>query len=149
MELSSKQITEWQEAQKKIYSSAHVPHSAVSRNQVKWNPPAIGRYKLNVDASIHDGHSYFKIGMVLRNDKGDFVAGMNKCLQGSVTLLEAEVVGVHEALCWLGEFTMNQVDVESDSLIVVNALQKNNIIYSEVGNVLDSCRNKFVDKQIG
>lgn len=73
-------------------------------------------------------------------DKGDFVDGMNKCMHGSATVLEAETVGVYEALCWLEGFTaVTRVDVESDSLNLVNALQKNNTIYSEVGNVLDSC----------
>lgn len=52
-----------------------------------------------MDASVNEGQSSFTIGMVLRNDKGDFVAIRKKRIAGRSSVLEAEAMGVQEALC--------------------------------------------------
>lgn len=100
-----------------------------------------GWHKLNVDASVFKGQSSFTVRMVVRIYKGEFVVGMNKCIVGVATVLEAETVGVQEALCWIEGSIVRQVVVESDSSNVINALQRNIVYQSEVGNTLESCRN--------
>lgn len=79
--------------------------------------------------------------MVLRNDRGEFVAGMQRSINERATVLEAEGIGVQEALHWLLELGLRQVVVESDSLIVATALIKNIEHASEVGTTLESCRS--------
>ena len=110
---------------------------------------------------MFEGQPSFSIGMVLRNEKGEFIAGMNKCLAGSCSVLEAEATGVQEAIDWVDRFAVSQVVVESDSLSVVNAIQKHISYHSEVGKTF-FCRagsncsrglvwllNMFENEQIG
>ena len=116
MEVGSRIVTEWVVAQEK---SQVLVRESEGSSRVGWQSPDAGWHKLNVDALIHEGDSFFKVGMVLRNNHGVFVAGMQKCIAEKVTVLEAEVVGLQEALNWIHSLTADQVVVESDSLTLV------------------------------
>lgn len=63
--------------------------------------------------------------MVLRDHDGQFRGGKNLRLAGTVSVLEAEAIGVQEALSWIREMPTQQVTIETDSLLLVNAIQKN------------------------
>lgn len=112
----------------------------VDKSPVKWQPPALGWYKVNVDAAVHVGHPEFRVGMILRNDKGEFIDGMLRSFNDEVSVLEAEAMELYEALLWLRELEVRQVIVECDSLLVVNAVLKNITYMSEVGTVFEDCR---------
>lgn len=62
MEISFKQVKDWQEAikSKASFHKFSPQHSEISR--IVWCPPAHGRSKINVDASLQNGGSVFKIG---------------------------------------------------------------------------------------
>lgn len=138
MELSSKQITEWQLANLKNQMFASQNHSRRG-GQVKWEPPANGWVKLNVDASVKVGDSVFTVGMVIRNEHGHFVMGRNLKVAGQVEVIEAEAYGVLEALQWINEMQLQQVIIESDSSLVIQALQQQLKYYMEVGNIMEAC----------
>ena len=65
---------------------------------------------------------------------------MQKCIAEKVTVLEAEDVGLEEALKWIQSLAAGQVVVESDSFTVVNALLRNTEYVSEVGSTIECCR---------
>ena len=44
---------------------------------VKWNPPAQGRYKVNVDGAMFTKCQQMGIGVIIRNDKGEVIAAMS------------------------------------------------------------------------
>lgn len=137
MDLSAKMISDWQKAQhQEIRDTGGQGQEKMVR---KWQAPQIGWYKVNVDASIHEGSSSFKVGMIMRNNKGEFIAGANRCIEGNVSVLEAETTGVYEALQWIEAMEVQNVVVETDSLTVANGLRKQTRYYSEVGIVLDGC----------
>lgn len=69
MELSSKQISDWQKAQRKKQIHTYEPVSIKSQRYVQWKFPEKGWHKLNVDASIYEGQPSFMIRMVLINEK--------------------------------------------------------------------------------
>lgn len=91
---------------------------------VKWSPLVAGQLKLNVDAPMIEGANFFLVDMVIRDNTGQFFRVKNMKIAGSVIVLEAEVVWVQEALIWLGEFPSQEVIIESDSLLVVNAVNR-------------------------
>lgn len=64
----------------------------------------------------------FSIGMVLRDHKGHFLRGRTRRLSGRVKAFEAKAVGMFEALSWIKDLQGQDVIVESDSLLVVEAL---------------------------
>lgn len=64
----------------------------------KWKAPEAGVLKVNVDASFRSASTNFKVGMVLRNHIGEFLAGRIICLEAAVTIFEEEAIGTREAL---------------------------------------------------
>lgn len=53
---------------------------------------------------------------------------------------KAEVVGVYEALIWLEERSAQRVTIETDSLIVIRALQKDLDYQFKENNILEIYR---------
>ena len=98
MTWSSKQIVEWREAQKRKNSTSSQQQSNTLKHANRWVAPDIGTLKINVDASVFEGADSFSVGMVIRNHQGLFIKGKTMRLPGKVTVLEAELVGVLEAL---------------------------------------------------
>lgn len=140
VELSKNQISEWQQAmQMKQVGESGSPTTGVS-SDTHWEAPNPGWCKPNVDASVFSGAESFSVGMVLRDEHGMFVTGKNMRVAGQIGVMEAEAVGVLEALSWIYEQGWQHVILESDSLQVVSALHHNIEYQLEVGNILDMCR---------
>ena len=141
MTWSRKQVDDWTEANRK--SSTISSHSQAAQTQsTRWNPPNEGSFKINVDAAVKEGYNSFTVGMVLRNNLGHFLAGRVKKFAGTVTVMEAEMVGITEALSWLQQISVpNQVIIESDSQLCVNAIYRDNSNLLEIGNLIQQCRS--------
>lgn len=60
--------------------------------------PWYGDAKDYVDASVFIGNNYFSIRLVVRNHQGHFIRGKIMRFTGCTSVLEAEAVGVLEAL---------------------------------------------------
>lgn len=108
--------------------------------KTKWKWPERGWKKLNVDASVYADASYFTLGMILRDEGGQFVQGKDMKVQGNDTVLEAEATDVLEALRLVEEKGIRNVVIESDSQLVVSALQQNKDYQLEEGNVIEFCQ---------
>jgi hypothetical protein len=65
-------------------SSAYVPAASViaEPHQIKWQPPANGRFKCNIDAAFSIPHNRTGVGICLRDDEGTFV--LAKTVHGSI-----------------------------------------------------------------
>ncbi|XP_074355893.1 uncharacterized protein LOC141695553 [Apium graveolens] len=141
MEWSKKQVNEWREVRKRsrgVQGSISTTNQAAAR---AWIAPQEGEFKLNVDASVVEGQPFFTVGMVIRDHAGQFVQGRNSKTAGVVSVLEAEALGVLEALSWLHTLPDMKVLVESDSLNVVNAILADMEYQVEVGHVIEACRS--------
>ena len=133
MEWSRKQVQEWKEANKKHHAtSRHI--SFVSQQESKWTPPNLGSFKVNVDGAIKEGQDSFAVGMALRNSHGQFLTGRVMRFAGSTHVVEAEMVGILEALSWINQLPVTAVTIESDSELCVNAMKGNNTNLLEFGN---------------
>ena len=55
-------------------------------------------------------------------------------------VLEAEALGIREALSWVKNMEARTVTVESDSFVAVNAINGQNKFLLEVGHIIDHCR---------
>lgn len=86
VELSSKQIVEWQQAISKAQVHSVTTDCEEVNDKLNWRVPEKGWLKLNVDASIVMGESHFTIGMLIRDDLGKFVEGRNLRFSGSKKL---------------------------------------------------------------
>lgn len=96
---------------------------------VKWHP-ACNRVKVNTDAELFenpDRYSYAFIarnheGELVRNHEGELVEARSKCCASIVTPVLAEEMGVREVLSWIKMKQQCNVDIETDSLELVQWL---------------------------
>lgn len=140
MDWSSKQVSDWRLAhRKKLQNSLHLQGDKVQHVN-KWNAPAEGLWKLNVDASVFDSADFFSIGMVIRDHRGSFIHGRTLRFAGRVEVLEAEMVGIAEALKWTADYSGQSFCIESDSLLSVQAIKGEHQNLLEVGVLIDYCR---------
>lgn len=86
----------------------------------KWQRPAENVLKLNVDASYFPEAETFTIGMVIHDHTGTFIKGKTLALPSSDNLVEAESMGVTEALSWIKTRGYARVVIEMDSLLTVH-----------------------------
>lgn len=141
MEWSAKYFQEWKVA--KVSNTLSVGRKSLSTqtSSHRWKAPGMGSFKLNTDAAIKLGDDTFSIGLVLRDHQGEFVGGKVKCTMKVSSVLEAEVLAIKDGLQCLLSLPYANVEVETDSLMAVQAIkyQLNNSL--ELGFVLDECRS--------
>ncbi|XP_031091006.1 uncharacterized protein LOC115996003 [Ipomoea triloba] len=90
-----------------------------------WRKPSHGRLKMNTDAALDVVNNSMGLGWVLRDDEGRFLACKSLCISGCYGVKEAEALCIREALSWLKDTGMGDVDVETDSQLVYYALRSN------------------------
>lgn len=86
--------SEWLDAKKQ-----NVPNLSQSKSNRKkgdniWQPPKLDSFKVNVDASLFPNAQNFKVGIVLRDHLGSFIAGKVKDFSMIESVFEAEMVGI-------------------------------------------------------
>lgn len=58
---------------------------------------------MNVNAAVKEGQNSFSVGLVLRDDKGQYIAGKTRHFAGAVVVAEAETVAILEGLLWIDD----------------------------------------------
>lgn len=140
MDWSSKSISDWHMAKRtKCQNQLMDAAWTVARATHKWKPPREGCMKLNVDAAIKLDAQSFSVGLILRDNLGSFIAGKTSRFRIVSTVFEAEALALKEGICRLVEMAYQQVCIESDSLLCVQALRYHKENLLEVGHILDDC----------
>ncbi|KAJ1416901.1 Ribonuclease H-like superfamily [Sesbania bispinosa] len=112
--------------------------SVVTSHNFCWFPPQAGRVKCNVDAALFADQNGFGVGLCLRDDKGQYIKSKVLYHHGSPPPREAEALGLLDALSWLGELGMLEVDIELDCKEVVDALHGEAGSLNEFGDILNT-----------
>ncbi|XP_074356663.1 uncharacterized protein LOC141696419 [Apium graveolens] len=134
-------FVDWRLVKAQTLQISTTARSCHTQSVTKWSPPSVGAYKLNTDATNVVGAAGFSIGLVIRDHVRIFVAGMVKAIRSRCSVLEAEIVAIREGLRWLEDFTFSRVEVESDSLLFVQAINSPQVNLLEIGFIIDECRD--------
>lgn len=78
--------------------------------------------KLNVDAALNSVNRKMGFGFVLRDENASFIAAKEVPWEGFFSPSEAEAIAVREALKWIKVLHLDQVQVETDCLKVVQSI---------------------------
>ncbi|KAK7825031.1 putative ribonuclease h protein, partial [Quercus suber] len=108
----------------------------IIKENIKWSPPAVGRYKLNVDGANFSQIKATSLGMVLCDDAGLVVAAISEKISFSLGPLEAEAKAMEAAIQFAIDIGVREVTFETDFLLLYNALQGNNAATSSIENVV-------------
>lgn len=145
MDSSFQVYLEWAETRKRQVNATAARSGAngtVRKPEIKWQPPAMGTFKINMDASVFPSAQIYSVGMVLRNHEDTFMACRNYCFFGEVSMFETEAVIVREALSWITDMQMqgDEVTMELGSQLTVKAFLTDSLNFLEVGEVIESCK---------
>ncbi|KAL2936256.1 hypothetical protein RDABS01_006694, partial [Bienertia sinuspersici] len=100
------------------------PHQTKGRTEAKWQPPDAGVIKVNFDAAINKDFGRVGLGIISRNSDGQvvFAKARTMCYDWSPELGEARAA--LEAMKVAKDEGFSKIDVEGDSLVVIQAYQR-------------------------
>lgn len=99
--------------------------------------PRINTVKVNTDAALFEESGHFSFSMLARDHDRKLIEASTSCRQGLVALELAEAIGVREALSWVKKKGWPEVTMETDCLVVVQAIRSSLVSLSYFGRVVD------------
>ncbi|KAM6549730.1 hypothetical protein CsatB_021406 [Cannabis sativa] len=114
-----------------------------------WIKPSLGELKVNCDAALFSGERSHGLGWIARDHAGLCVAAAAVKHRGDIDPVVAEALSMKEALswiksCWEDSRTVEglcptAVLLESDCLVLVNAINSKSHILSPLGLIVSDC----------
>jgi hypothetical protein len=86
-----------------------------------WTKPPSGKVKLNTDAAINLDTRTASTGCIIRDFQGQFLAACRVEIEGVIDVATAEAQAVRDGLRLAERIGCNNIDIETESLEVVNA----------------------------
>lgn len=105
-----------------------------------WVNPQEYTFKVTVDAATFAENNVFGVGMVARNHSGELVSARSICFNSATSPEMAEAVAMKEALSWIKKEKWTTVTIESDCLVVVQAVRSQAPMISPFGIIIEDCR---------
>ena len=82
--------------------------------------------------------------MIDRDDSGNLLQAKSKLFQYVVEPEVAEIMAIKEALSWLVHMNWQEVTLESDCLVVVQAIRSKTQMRSRFGVLVEECRTHLL-----
>uniref|UniRef100_A0A803NXA2 RNase H type-1 domain-containing protein n=1 Tax=Cannabis sativa TaxID=3483 RepID=A0A803NXA2_CANSA len=117
-----------------VATSSLPPASAAT--PTLWQPPLRGHLKLNVDAAIDESRHIIGVGAVVRNSSGHAIAVFSMPTVGHFSSHEMEAKAMFLNLNWVLQLQLPIILVETDALLVSNALNSNTVATSSFKNLI-------------
>ncbi|KAM6582269.1 hypothetical protein CsatB_009271 [Cannabis sativa] len=112
----------------------------IGNGKEHWTKPFLTKFKINVDGAIFERETRFGFGFLARDLAGRLIhAGCGSKL-GAVSPEIAEAVGMKEVLSWIKRMNIADVEVETDSLVTVQAINGLVQMPSQFGLIVQDCR---------
>jgi len=105
-----------------------------------WTKPQHGWIKCNVDTAIFNANTIMGYGICFRNSTDNFLLGKSDLNYSSVTVLEAEAIGLLESIKMAISKAFHHVMFETDSKILVDLLKSTNPPINEIGDLVSECK---------
>ncbi|KAM6557117.1 hypothetical protein CsatB_004136 [Cannabis sativa] len=134
-------LNQWKSAAANRFSPLPAVINDTSNLSNNWTPPAAGFLKVNTDGALFSASNSFGLGGLARDANGQFIEAFCLHKPGCVQPSLVEAFGVKEALSWIKTKGWEHVILETDSLVVVQALQSNVAMQSLFGSTITYCRN--------
>jgi ribonuclease HI len=127
-----------------IVSLQKVPSSIgeVGRTPPKWKVSFGGWLKLNWDAAVNKQSKRMGLGMIVRDEKWEFVAAMAKVLPSFNDPTVAEALAAWHAVNMCVAKGFHKIVLEGDSLVVVSALNNSLPTWSSLGQLIEDTKVK-------
>ncbi|CAL8082381.1 unnamed protein product [Prunus armeniaca] len=132
-----------------VNNSSHTSHGRQSSPQASlhvWRPPAVGIYKINVDRALKSGDSIRGVGVVVRNENGDFMAACVRRIQASYGARQMELMATIEGLRFAIDMGFTDAVLEMDAQDCIHSILStecngvDGLLIEEVKSLLNNFR---------
>jgi ribonuclease HI len=106
---------------------------------VKWTPPPLGWFKLNIDGSSLGNLGLAGGGGVIQNHLGEWVRGFSRAI-GFTTSVQAELRALKDGLLLAIDLEILNLEIEMDSLVAVDLINSSTTSNAFLSTVVDDCR---------
>ena len=103
---------------------------------VSWKPPCHEHYKVNIDDAVFSNRKQVGAGVIIKDDAGDVVAALSKKWNYPLGAVEAEAKALEADVIFAKEVGIRDVEFETNSLEIYNAVHGLASSPSSVANVL-------------
>ncbi|KAM6569730.1 hypothetical protein CsatB_017715 [Cannabis sativa] len=107
----------------------------------QWAKPVENSIKINVDATIFEEQNHFGLACVIRDHNGFLLTALTRLFRGAIHRMVAEALSFREALSWLKTHQRHMAVIETDCLLVVQALRSSIHTSSPFGEIITKCKN--------
>ncbi|KAK7857021.1 putative ribonuclease h protein, partial [Quercus suber] len=90
---------------------------------VVWKPPSSGHYKVNTDGAVFSKRKQAGAGVIIRDGMGEVIAALSKKWNYPLGAVEAEAKALEAGINFARDVGVRDVEFETDSLEVYNAIQ--------------------------
>nr|XP_027118368.1 uncharacterized protein LOC113735569 [Coffea arabica] len=102
-----------------------------------WTKPPVGFLKANFDGAVFSEYGYSGVGVVVRDERGNFVTGTSHKISGIFSPEVIEAYAARTAISLLLQWKVPNIILEGDSLKIVNMLKLMESDDSAYGVLLD------------
>ncbi|GAU42623.1 hypothetical protein TSUD_238160 [Trifolium subterraneum] len=97
-------------------------NSVSGTTEARWEKPALGWVKCNVDVAFLSGSGRTSVGVCFRDNSGQFMVGMTQWQQTVISPVEGEVWALLLAMEEARHRGLDRVQFESDSKVLIEAI---------------------------
>ena len=109
-----------------------------------WVKPQPNKIKVSVDAAVFDDRGGVGFGLVARDSDGQLIEAKAIFQPNVFSPLLAETMAFKEALSWMETRGWTEATVESDCLVMVQAVRSTTSFRSYFGLLIEDCRNSLL-----
>jgi hypothetical protein len=113
---------------------------SVSQIRLRWILPLEGMVKTNWDAAVDIPNKKVGVGVVVRDEGGNFLASLATTVPFIVDPVVAEAVAAWKAVSFSRDLGLQRVIFKGDALEIVNALGQESPCWSRYGQVIEDAK---------
>ncbi|GAU48309.1 hypothetical protein TSUD_324900 [Trifolium subterraneum] len=119
--------------------------------QVRWEKPALGWVKCNVDVAFLPGSGRTSVEVCFRDNSGQFMAGMTQWKQTVISPVEGEAWALLLAMEEARHRGLDRVQFESDSKVLIEAIhmkRRGNSKFLSIVHYILSIMSSFLNVEV-
>ena len=115
--------------------------SSPAQSIPKWVPPPSGWVKANFDGAIFQDRDAAGLGIIIRNDYGLVMAALTQIIPLPTSVETVEVLAARRAVIFAFELGFDQVILEGDSAIAIQALNSDDFSAAPFGHIISDVKS--------
>lgn len=115
-------------------------HRTRGQSRPTWCPPKRGWFKVNIDEAVFKEAGQSRVGVVIRNEKGELMGAMCKKIPFPLGALEAEAIAAEEGIALARDLGLGEVVIKGDASMVMFALVNPDQSSSSIKKLVESSR---------